>query len=549
VNERAATWPDEFATRYRNEGYWQGKTFDDFLHDRASQYTDSIALIDGDQRITYAELNTRATTIASGLLRLGIDRGDRVLVQLPNCAEFVEVWFALQRIGAVPVHCQPGHRHAEIAHLTEMTDATAYITAETIGGFDHRALAARIADAHSSIRHVVVVGDIGDHRDDGRYVPYGTVRAGSHAKPRGPRSPSDIALLLLSGGTTGMPKLIARTHDDYLYNSRAAGERSQLDESSVYLAVLPIAFNFTWNCPGILGTLYAGGRVVLASSPDPSYCFELVEREGVTMTAINPQLAPAWLAERSFSTRDISTLKIIEIGSARLSDHTARDIVESFDCTLQQILGMSEGLFCANHLDDDVDILCTAQGAPVSPGDEVRVVDNDGNDVPDGMPGELITRGPYTLRGYYNAPELNDTAFTSDGFYRTGDVVRRLPTGHLVVVGRIKDQINRGGEKIAATEVEGHLLAHPRIESVAVVGIPDDDLGEKTVAAVVTDGSDAPGRRELAEFLSESGLAAYKSPDKIVRIESMPLTPLGKMDKNAVRRIVENLTRPGVTAR
>lgn len=211
--------------------------------------------------------------------------------------------------------------------------------------------------------------------------------------------------------------------------------------------MLPIAFNYTWNCPGVLGTLTVGGKVVMSRSPDPSVCFDLIEAEGVTMTAINPQLAPVWLSENNRTTRDLSSLKILEIGSARLADHVAREIVDQFDCTLQQILDMSEGLFCATHLDDDDETRCTTKGVPVSPADEIRVVDADGNEVADGEIGELTVRGPYTPRGYFDAPEHNRRSFSHDGFYMTGDLVRRLPAGHLIVSGRTKDQINRGGEK------------------------------------------------------------------------------------------------------
>ncbi|AHH18363.1 AMP-binding enzyme [Nocardia nova SH22a] len=539
MREKVPFWPDEFAQRYQAEGLWAGKTFSRTLDEIAAEFDERIAVIDGTRRLSYRELAHDADRLATGLRDLGITQGDAVLLQLPNCLEFITTWFALQRLGAVPVHTQPGHRHAEINHLATATGAVAYVTTDVFNRFDHRVLARQVADTHEHIATVVVVGDLGEFAHDRRFREHSTLFAepapfDDHAQP------SDLALLLLSGGTTGMPKLIGRTHDDYLYNSRAAGARSRLDADSVYLAILPIAFNYTWNCPGILSTLIVGGTVVLASTPDPSVCFELIEQHAVTMTAINPQLATPWLAERAHTTRDISSLRILEIGSARLADDVARKIVAEFDCTLQQILGMSEGLFCATHLDDDPELICTTQGVPVSPADEIRVVDGAGNEVADGEVGELTVRGPYTLRGYFDAPEHNATAFTADGFYRTGDLVRRLDSGHLIVAGRIKDQINRGGEKIAATEVEGFLLAHPAIESVALVGEPHPTLGERSVAFVVTAGDGAvPSRRDLAKFLAAAGVAGYKAPDVVRVIDTMPLTPLGKIDKNAVRLLLD----------
>jgi 2,3-dihydroxybenzoate-AMP ligase len=531
-------WPAEYRDHYRSAGYWQGRTFAQILDDLAGEHHDKIALVAGDERITYGELRTRSRQVAAGLGGLGIEAGQIVLLQLPNRAEFVIIWFALQHLGAVPVHAQPGHRHRELEHLAATTSAVAYITADLHNRFDHRALAQRVSDKVDSIQRVVIVGQLGEYTGDPRFVPYTAVA--STPEPSGQLhvgAASDLALLLLSGGTTGTPKLIPRTHDDYHYNSRAAAARCGLTAATVYLAVLPIAFNFTWNCPGILGTLSVGGRAVLADNPDPAHCFELIQREGVTYTAINPQLAPAWLAEHERGNADISSLRVLEIGSARLADQVARRIVATFDCTLQQILGMSEGLFCATFLDDDVDTVCTTQGAPVSVADEIRVVDEHGTEVGAGQQGELTVRGAYTPRGYYAAPGHNKTAFTADGYYKTGDLVRQTDTGHLIVVGRIKDQINRGGEKIAPAEVEGALLAHPAIESVALVGEPDERLGERSIAYIVQRGDAAPTRRELAAFLAQTGLAASKAPDRVRIIDTMPLTPLGKIDKKALNSV------------
>lgn len=539
IRDLIPDWPADFAERYRELGLWEGKTFSVRLDEWADLYGTSTAVVDGDRRFTYRDLADRATSFAHGLRRLGVGKGDAVLLQLPNSVEFIIGWFALQRLGAVPVHTQPGHRRLEVSYLAGATRAVAYITTDEFARFDHRALASQVADEVSSMHSVIIAGDLGDHASDERFTAFDSLYIDDDTPLGDPAEPSDIALLLLSGGTTGMPKLIGRTHDDYAYNSRVAGARSRLDADSVYLAILPIAFNYTWNCPGILSTFRVGGTVVLAPNQDPAVCFDLIEREKVTMTAINPQLAPMWLDEREFTDNDLSSLAIIEIGSARLADYEARRIIDEFDATLQQILGMSEGLFCATHLDDDPELIATTQGVPVSEYDEIRVVDGDGVVVPNGEIGELTVRGPYTLRGYFDAPEQTSKAITDDGFYRTGDLVRRLDTGHLIVSGRIKDQINRGGEKIAATEVEGALLAHADIRALAILGEPDETLGERSVAFVVLDdGVPELTRRDLQTFTESIGLSAYKAPDVVRIIDEMPLTPLGKMDKNALRELL-----------
>jgi 2,3-dihydroxybenzoate-AMP ligase len=552
--EKQIGWSEAEAARYRAIGHWQGFTFGTRLRQAGTGHGGRVALVDGDRRWTYTDLDTEADRVAHGLRALGIERGDRVVVQLPNRAEFVLVWFGLQRLGAVPVHAMPGHRRREIGHLVRVSGAVACVVPDLHARFDHRELMREVRAEQGpggSLRTVVVVGDPGSQSG---FVPFEALRATPLPVPGrtapdalpapvsddGGAGPADVALLLLSGGTTGLPKLIPRTHDDYAYNARACAEVCALDERTVYLAVLPVGFNFTFACPGVLGTLMAGGTVVLAPDPSPQTAFALVEREGVTLTSLTPPLVTHWVDEAASGSWDLDSLSVVQVGGARLPEEHARKLGPALGATVQQVFGMAEGLINLTRLDDPEDLVCATQGRPVSPDDEILVVDADGGPVPDGAAGELLTRGPYTLRGYYRAEDHNRTAFTPDGYYRTGDVVRRLPTGHLVVVGRIKDQINRGGEKIAAVEVEEQLLTHPAITAAALVGVPDERWGERTVAFVVCDG-EAPGAREVAAHLRERGLAGYKTPDEVVQVAGLPLTAVGKVDKAALAR---TLLRP-----
>ncbi|WP_030378521.1 MULTISPECIES: (2,3-dihydroxybenzoyl)adenylate synthase [unclassified Streptomyces] len=544
MTETEQTWSEAESARYRAAGHWQGVTFGARLRQSAVTHGERVALVDGDRRWTYADLDAEADRVARGLRSHGVGRGDRVVVQLPNRAEFVLVWFGLQRLGAVPVHAMPGHRRREIGHLVRVSGAVACVVPDRHARFDHVELMRSVRSEHGpgrSPRLVVVVGDPGP---ESGFVSFESLRTASSPTPagsssgsvQGPRTddggadPADVALLLLSGGTTGLPKLIPRTHDDYAYNARACAEVCALDERTVYLAVLPIGFNFTFACPGVLGTLMAGGTVVVAPDPSPQTAFALVEREGVTLTSLTPPLVTHWIDEAASGAWDLGSLTVVQVGGARLPEEHARKLGPALGVNVQQVFGMAEGLINLTRLDDSEDLVCATQGQPVSPDDEILVVDADGRPVPDGSPGELLTRGPYTLRGYYRAEDHNRTAFTPDGYYRTGDVVRRLPTGHLVVVGRIKDQINRGGEKIASVEVEEQLLTHPAITAAALVGVPDERRGERTVAFVVCAGQ-APGAREVAAHLRERGLAEYKTPDEVVQVVDLPLTAVGKVDK------------------
>ncbi|ARF66752.1 (2,3-dihydroxybenzoyl)adenylate synthase [Paenibacillus larvae subsp. pulvifaciens] len=523
------TWPEEFAKLYRKEGCWRGETFGGMLRERAARHRERIAVTCGKKQLSYGELDTRADRLTAGFHKLGIKQMDRVVVQLPNIIEFFEICFALFRIGALPIFALPSHRSSEIAYFCEFSEAKAYIITDKHVGFDFRKLARQVQERVPSLQSVIVAGEpeefmgLSELHMDPAYQP--EVKA------------SDVAFLQLSGGTTGLPKLIPRTHDDYIYSLRVSAEICKLNQESIYLAVLPVAHNYPLSSPGVLGTLYAGGRVVLASGASPDEAFPLIEKERVTITALVPPLALIWLEAASSRSDDLSSLQVLQVGGAKFSRETARRVRPTFGCTLQQVFGMAEGLINYTRLDDPENIIIHTQGRPMSEYDEIRIVDEEDRDVEPGQIGHLLTRGPYTIRGYYKAEEHNVKSFTSDGFYRTGDLVKVNELGYLIVEGRSKDQINRGGEKVAAEEVENHLLAHTAVHDVAIVSMPDEYLGERSCAFVIPRGH-APGEGELKTFLKERGLAAYKIPDRIEFIASFPKTGVGKVSKKELRKVI-----------
>ncbi|CDZ90789.1 (2,3-dihydroxybenzoyl)adenylate synthase [Rhodococcus ruber] len=528
-----AGYPREFAELYRAAGYWTDETFVRFLSGRADRHGERVALVGRDahgteRRITYRELSDTADRIAAGLAAAGVQRGDRVLVQLPNIVEYTEVVFAVFRLGALPVFALPAHRSAEIGYFCRFTDAAAYVIAGEHGGFDYRALARQVCAALDRPPVVIVAGDAQE------FTALDALRA-HEPDACADVDPESVAFLQLSGGTTGTPKLIPRTHTDYLYSVRESARICGVDAGTRMLVVLPAAHNFPMSSPGILGVLHAGGTVVLAPDPSPDTAFELIEREGITMASLVPPLALAWLAARARTERDLSSLRVLQVGGAKFGAEAAARVTPELGCTLQQVFGMAEGLVNYTRLDDPDTTVVGTQGRPVSPHDEIRIVDDADRPVAPGATGHLLTRGPYTIRGYYAAPEHNATAFTPDGFYRTGDLVRLTEDGYVVVEGRAKDQINRGGEKIAAEEVENHLLAHPHVLDAAVVAVPDAYLGERTCVFVVADGT-TPKAPALKAFLRERGLAAYKIPDKVVLVDAFPVTGVGKTSRAELRR-------------
>lgn len=540
--QAAPAWPAEFAEKYRAAGWWRGETFGEMLRQRAEEHPDRVAIVDpaAGSRWTYADLDRRADRLAAGFLARGIAKGDKVVVQLPNIAEFFEVVFALFRIGALPVFALPAHRESEIAYFCEFTEAVAYVIAAEHGGYDYRELAAKTRARVGTLRHVFVA-----QGDPGAFEALSEV-AEEPVGYGGPR-PDDLAFLQLSGGSTGVPKLIPRTHDDYIYSLRGSNEICAVDENSVYLCVLPAAHNFPLSSPGSLGALYAGGRVVLCPQPSPEVAFPLIEREGVTITGLVPPLALLWTEAAPGTAHDIGSLDVLLVGGAKFSEEAARRVRPALGCTLQQVFGMAEGLVNYTRLDDPVELIVTTQGRPISPDDEILVVDDEDREVAPGETGHLLTRGPYTIRGYWNAPDHNARSFTEDGFYRTGDVVRVTPTGHLVVEGRAKDQINRGGEKIAAEEVENHLLAHPSVHDANVVAEPDPYLGERVCAYVILRSGAGPLKAvAVKRFVRERGLAAYKVPDRVEFVEAFPQTGVGKVSKKDLRHAAARITSPSL---
>lgn len=527
--EGCVPWPPEMADRYRRKGYWRDLDLGSWWCRRAADFADRIALVDGDRRWRYRELDTWVERLAAGVLAAGFEPGDRLLIQLPNRVEFVALVLALFRVGVIPVLALPAHRENEIHHLARLSRARAYVIADSHLGFDYRPMARTLLEQVDTLRSVFVVGDAGDFQ---RF-------ASLDAEPRPIAVPAadDVAVLLLSGGTTGLPKLIPRTHNDYLYNARASAERTGFSGDTRYLAVLPVAHNFPLACPGLLGTFQAGGTVVLCPDPSPDTAFELVERERITVTALIPTLVRVWLEFAPHAGTDLSSLRLLQVGGARLKAEVAARVGKVLGCGLQQVYGMAEGLLCMTAPDDPPSRILDTQGRPLAEDDEVRVVDAQGRDLPDGEVGELLVRGPYTLRGYYRAEAHNRRAFTEQGYYRSGDRVRRLDGGYLVVEGRDKDVINRGGEKVPVEDVENHLLSHPAIADVALVGLPHETLGECSCACIIVKG-EAPGLPELNAYLSASGLAAYKLLDRLEVVDRFPLTRLGKINR---RQLAERL--------
>lgn len=525
-------WPPELAARYRRDGLWRDQTLTQHIDHAARQHPDSTALIDNTTRLTYRELLTRSQAFGHGLRDLALTPGDRVIVQLPNMWQHVIATLGALHAGLVPVWALPEHRLTEIAGLLDATGARTLITTNTHRDVDLEQQAWAAADTHPTLRNVIIVGDP-HHNRSHRFDHLTTTNADCAAACDTPRAADDLAILIPSGGTTGMAKVAPRTHNDIAYMAWRAGEICGFDTTTVYLAALPLGHGFPNTGPGVLGTLMRGGRVVITPTPSPEHAFSTMTREQVTATSIVPAIAHRWLDHATRTGHTPPTLALLQVGAAHLPPDTARAIETTLGCRLQQVYGMSEGLLCLTRRDDG-DLTYTTQGQPISEHDEIRVVDDQDTPLPAGATGALHTRGPYTIRGYFAAAGLNRTAFTPDGWYRTGDLAHLTPTGHVIITGREKDVINRGGEKVSADEIETH--CHDLgITDCAAVAMPHPILGEDICLYLTpTDRTRFP-LTVLTETLLTRGLAPYKIPKHIATIDVIPRTPLGKINKKLLR--------------
>jgi len=536
VLDGVTPFPAEFAARYRALGYWEDRPLFDGFTAALAEYADRVAVVDEAGPVTYSQLSERSERLARVLLDMGLRPLDRVIVQLPNTAMFAYLYFALLRIGAAPVLALPGHRRREISQFASISGAAALAVPAVARGFDFAAMAADVMTDRPDLRLCLIQG-LNEAPNDPRFVRledllFREPRTSRPALDEISIDPCDPALFLLSGGTTGIPKLIPRTHNDYLYNSRVAAAACEIGVGDVLLDVLPIEHNLPLGCPGLQGFLLSGGTVVLGTSTRPRDVFELIQRHRVTHIHLVPALLIRWIDDPALTEYDLSSLRVIQSGGQRLQPEVRLRAERALPgCFIQENFGMAEGLIMFVRSSDPPAVRRETCGRPASPADEVYLVDEDGHAVPDGSPGELIVRGPYTLRGYFRSPEHNARAFTPDGFYRSGDLLRKTPSGNYVVEGRVKDLINRGGEKISAEEVENLVLAHPAVLNVACVPYPDPVLGERMCACVVLRPGLSLSLDDLVGFLRGFEIAAFKLPERLERFDSLPLSGFGKVSK------------------
>lgn len=503
------------------------RTISDWLEIWSELYGNHEALCDCRSSYSYQALNTNVKNLSLGLSKIGIRKNDKVILQMENRNEFVFAFFALVSLGSVPILVTPGLRINDLVVIAEKTNPVMYIRPDEYMGFSYAKMGVDLQLMNPSIKNILGASDI-----------LKMMKCTYNNVIRDERIDSeDIALILLSGGTTNVPKLIPITNHAFIYHSTHAGKICQLNQDSTYMAVMPVEHKLTLFSPGIMGTLFNGGKVVMCSDSSCDIAFSMIEKEKVSIVGLVPSVAKIWIEDLEWEdSYNLSSLQYCVLGGARLEAADACQIMNTLECNIIQAYGMSEGFLCLSRGDDSQYERTFYQGKPISEMDQVKIVDDYGQEQPCEEIGEIIVKGPYLFSGYYEMDSSN--CFTADGFYHTGDLGYVTANGYIKITGRKSEQINRMGEKIMPSEIEGYLNEHEKIKEATVVGISDTMLGERSCAFVRTCHKNLKVE-EVRDYLNSRGIAQFKIPDQIIIVEDFPYTAAGKINKKLLINMAE----------
>ena len=490
---------------------------------------DKAAVIDDQGSTTYAELLAHAHRIAGWLSSIGVGRGDVVAVQLPNTAQACAADLAIAAIGAICVPFPVLYRHNEVRSLLARTQAAVYLCARRTRDFDHAEMALELQPELPALRHVAVLGE-----PHPAWASLDEVLAGADPGPPGVRvAPSDPLRIIVSSGTEAAPKTMLYSHDSVagIVNLLI---QAQLDGEGRMVLLPPLSTGF-----GALGTFGAvarcGSTLIVTSAFDPARTFKLMEREGATHLFAVPTMLSMMVATGS-GDADLSTLRVVASFGAAITESQVREVLYTFGCRFINGYGCTDGALSLTGWDDPPERIATTVGRPNPALSSIRILAGDGAELRSGEEGEICARGPMSPLRYFNAPELDERYRFDGGWVRTGDLGVIDDDGYLRVTGRKKDIILRGGYNISPAEIENAIIGHPSVVTAAVVGYPDERLGERICACItLKDGSQAPTLEELAALCREQGLARIKHPERLEVLDEMPLNPTGKILKRVLR--------------
>jgi fatty-acyl-CoA synthase len=525
-----------------------GRSVAQVLEERAREHPDRVFLIFGDRRLTYRQVEARASALAAALHELGVERGDRVALDLPNWPEFVLSMFAAAKLGAVIVPFNPRYTVPELQYMLRHSEATVVVCAETFNGMDYLQLFENFLTSLPDLQYLVTVGKEDLWYDDRIYQFEDLESSGAgRAVPQVDVNPAeDVFAILYTSGTMGKPKGVALTHENLLATAAATADAVALQGDDIVFGVTTVFHVFGLG-PGVLGTLIAGAGLVLQEQFDPAEALDLIEKNRVTVHYGVPTVYITEMRENEHEKRDLSSLRAGIVAGAPVSDDMLRRIREELCPNLCVAYSLTEtaSTVSMTRLEDAEEKAIFTVGRPL-PLSEIRILDLDGTVLPEESLGEIAVRGAGVMKGYYRQPGETSQSFDEDGYFLTGDLGMIDDEGFLHIVGRRKELVIRGGFNVYPREVEDRLHAHPAVLDVAVVGLPHEVLGEQVCACILpVEGAIITGE-EIKEWC-RSTLADYKIPDIVRFFDSFPLTGSGKVRRVELARMVsaeESSRRP-----
>ncbi len=536
--EGVPAYPVEDVKKYRKLHLWRDITLGEAFDQIARIYPNKIVVADDTRKITYADLAVLINRIALSFLEIGLKPGDVILMQVPNVMEFCAIYQALQKIGVIPVMAVPRHAEKEMEHFGQITNAVAWIGPAAYRKIDYLPMLQNLKKKLPHLKHIILLDEAGQPEKPG-FESYqkilSQVKTGKHADilDKYTPDPMEVSHLLPTGGTTGLPKLVPRTHNNYLTNAYFNGAATERNSKDCDLIVTPVAHN-----AGLLrwvSRMAWGGKLVLSNSTRPADILDRIQKEKVTTTFLVPTLIIDLLNEPGFEKYDLSSMLLLTGGGAYMPPEIMREVKRRIGCYCFSIFGMAEGPCIGPRLDFPEEEIYHTIGIAECPWDEYKVLNDKEEPVPQGQDGELAGKGPVIFTGYYKAEEANKKAFTHDGFFLTGDVVRINDKGNFLITGRKKDLINRGGEKVSAEEVEDMILTMEGVREVAAVAMPDARLGEKVCAYIKAKSGHTFSLEKVTDHLKSLGASVLLLPERIEMIDDFPMTAIGKIDKKLLR--------------
>lgn len=546
---KPARYTEQMIEGYSRQGLWTSETLSDIWDRNAGNTPDKEALVDSHSRSTWADAKLWTDRVALGLRSMGFVKDDAVAVQLPTCSEFLMMHIACEKAGLLYVPVMQNLREQELEYILAKTGARGIVIPVKFKDRDCLAMARGLLALLPRLKHIIIWGD--EHPEGTTSLSEMAERPIEKEYPAGylqetKMPPFEVAFIRPTSGTTGVPKLVELPACCRVFQARILVQMLEMTHRDIVAAISPVAGGP--NTPAYLGAPMAGAKIVLLERWNPEKALQRIEQERVTLFGSVPTQLFQMIHHPNFSKYDLSSLRIIVGGSGQALPYKLGVEAEAvLNCPIMQIYGATEwGGTLSTSLLDSQEIRFNTVGKCSDQG-EVRIVDDNDNEVPQGESGELLVGGPASSSGYFKNPQATREIWTEDGWLMTGDIARLDEAGNVVICGRKKDMIIRGGINIYPSEIENLLLLHPRVADVAVVSMPDLVMGEKVCAYVSLKGGQSLNFDEMVSYLKEKKLTPFKIPERLEIMDRLPLGKTGeKTDKEALRNdILEKLKAEG----